>query len=370
MKSTGRNSGLGAAARHWRRLAACLCGLALMSCAEASLAFQDPVDTPAAAQPSVASAMLFGVAQAGERQVAVGSRGVIAVSADDGGHWLQVPSPVASDLLAVQFVDANHGWITGHDGVVLGSRDGGRSWSKLTDGRKSIAAMKAFYAQRVAQGDAAALAAVKLLDANGGAGGDLPWLSLWFQNDRSGFIVGPFGMIASTDDAGVSWQPWIDRIDNPEGLHLNGIRQVGSDVYIAAEKGAVFKLNRAQGRFVRLNTGYAGTFFGVTGDAARVLAFGLRGNCYQSTDGGANWERVETGLASGVAAGTMLADGRAVLVGQGGQVAVAEGRRFAPLPVSQAMPYTDVLPLSANRLVLVGLAGAAVVAVAPTSHNP
>jgi photosystem II stability/assembly factor-like uncharacterized protein len=339
-----------------------------MSFAGAVFAFQDPVDTPATPQLAVGSAMLSGIAQAGKRQVAVGARGVIAVSADEGLHWAQVASPVSSDLVAVQFIDADNGWVTGHDGVVLRSRDGGLQWAKLTDGRKSIAQMKAFYAARVAQGDAPAQAAVKLLDANGGAGGDLPWLSLWFRNERSGFIVGPFGMIAATDDAGVNWQPWLDRIDNPEGLHLNAIRQVGADLFIAAEKGVVFKLNRAQGRFVRLHTGYEGTFFGITGDAARVLAFGLRGTCYQSTDGGANWERVQTSLTSGVAAGAMLPDGRAVLVAQGGQVAVADnsqGNRFAPVPISRAMPFSDVLPLPANRLMVVGLAGAAVLSVTP-----
>lgn len=363
MTSAGRAPAIPRQAR--RRAVGCLCGLALMACVGAALAFQDPVDTPAAMQPAVGSAMLSGVAEAGGRQVAVGSRGVIAVSADQGLHWAQVASPVSSDLVAVQFVDAEHGWATGHDGVVLGSRDGGRSWVKLTDGRKSIAPMKAFYAQRVAQGDPAAVAAVKLLDANSGGGGDLPWLSLWFRDDRSGFIVGPFGMIAATDDGGANWQPWLDRIDNPDGLHLNAIRQVGAELYIAAEKGVVFKLDRAERRFVRLNTGYEGTFFGITGDASRVLAFGLRGTCYQSTDSGATWQRVETGLTSGVAAGTMLADGRAVLVGQGGHVVVADGGRFEPVPLAHAMPFTDALSLPADRLMLVGLQGAAVVAVAP-----
>ena len=337
----------------------------LLACGSAVFAFQDPVDTPAPAQPAVGSAMLSGIAQAGQRLVAVGSRGVIAVSANEGGDWAQVPSPVSSDLVAVQFVDAQRGWATGHDGVVLGSRDGGRSWSKLTDGRRSIEAMKAFYASRVAQGESVAIAAVKLLDANGGAGGDLPWLSLWFHDERAGFIVGPFGMIAATDDAGVTWQPWIDRIDNPAGLHLNAIRQVGGDTYIAAEKGTVFKLDRAKGRFVRLSTGYEGTFFGITGDAARVLAFGLRGSCYQSTDRGASWQRVETGLTNGIAAGALLADGRAVLVGQGGQVAVADGARFTAVALARAMPFTDALPMGADRLMLVGLRGAAVVAVKP-----
>lgn len=343
-----------------------LCGLALLLGVHAVFAFEDPVDTPAAVQPSVGSAMLAGISRAGPRLVAVGARGVIAVSADEGRAWVQAPSPVSSDLVAVQFVDAERGWATGHDGVVLRSVDGGRSWSKLTDGRQSRAPMTTFYAHRIAQGDAAAVAAVKLLEANGGADGDLPWLSLWFENEHAGFIVGPFGMIAATTDAGRTWQPWIDRIDNPEALHLNAIRRVGSELYIAAEKGVVFRLDRGQGRFVRLDTGYEGTFFGITGDARRVLAFGLRGTCYQSTDSGASWQRVDTGLSNGVAAGAVLNDGRVVLAGQGGQLAVGAGSRFATVPIARPMPVTDVLALSADRLVLVGLRGSTVMALKPT----
>jgi photosystem II stability/assembly factor-like uncharacterized protein len=339
-------------------------GLALCTAAPAVFAFRDPVNTPAAVQPAVGASMLAGVARAGSRVVAVGARGVIALSANEGRTWEQVPSPVSSDLVAVQFVDADHGWATGHDGVVLGSRDGGRSWKKLTDGRQVIEQMKAGYAPRVAQGDAAAVAAVKLLEANSGSGGDLPWLSLWFSDQRSGFVVGPFGMIAATDDGGATWQSWVDRIDNPDGLHLNAIREIGGELYIAAEKGMVFKLHRARGRFVRLSTGYEGTFFGVMGDSLRVLAFGLRGTCFQSVDGGASWERVATGLSNGIAAGALLPDRRMVLAGQGGQLAVSDGGPFIALQ-SASLPFTDILPLSSNRLLMVGLGGATVVSLSP-----
>lgn len=338
--------------------------VALGMAAPAAFAFRDPVQTPAAVQPAVGRSILAGVARAGSRVVAVGARGVIAASADEGRSWDQVPSPVSSDLVAVQFVDAEHGWATGHDGVVLGSRDGGRSWKKLTDGRRTIDQMKAAYATRVAQGDAAAIAAVKLLQANGGSGGDLPWLSLWFTSTRSGFVVGPFGMIAATDDGGATWQPWIDRIDNPNGLHLNAVREIAGELYVAAEKGMVFKLDRGRGRFVRLSTGYEGTLFGVAGDSARVLAFGLRGTCFQSADGGANWEHVSTGLSGGIVAGAALADGRLVLAAQDGQLAVADGARFSALQPT-SLPFTDMLPLPANRLLLVGLRGATVVSVNP-----
>ena len=348
-----------------RRALLRLGGLALVSVAPGALAFQDPEETPAAVQPGVGNAMLSGVALAGERIVAVGSRGVIAVSTDAGRQWSQMPSPVSSDLVAVQFVDADQGWATGHDGIVLRSSDGGRRWQKLTDGRRAIGQMKASYAARVARGDAAAIAATRLLDANGQAGGDLPWLSLWFDDRRHGFVVGPFGMFASTDDAGATWQPWLDRIDNPDGLHLNAIRRIGADLFIAAEKGVVFKLNRDQGRFDRLTTGYEGTFFGLTGDASRVLAFGLRGTCYQSADAGRAWTRVDTGITSGIAAGTMLFDGRAVLAGQGGQVVVDDGSGFVPVALPRAMPVGDVLTLPADRLVLVGPLGATVAPVAP-----
>ena len=75
--------------------------------------------------------------------VGVGPRGHILRSSDRGKTWVQQPSPVSTDLLAVHFPSARQGWAVGHDGVVLHSADGGVSWKRVLDGRTLGAAMVA-----------------------------------------------------------------------------------------------------------------------------------------------------------------------------------------------------------------------------------
>ena len=51
----------------------------------------------------------------------------------DGWSW-QNPRPQGNDLLAVQFLDARHGWALGDMGTVMRTADGGLSWSVHTTG--------------------------------------------------------------------------------------------------------------------------------------------------------------------------------------------------------------------------------------------
>ena len=73
--------------------------------------------------------LLLDAARAGDHLIAVGERGLIQHSDDDGTTWLNVPSsPATTTLCAVDFADARHGWAAGHGAVILRSTDGGRTW--------------------------------------------------------------------------------------------------------------------------------------------------------------------------------------------------------------------------------------------------
>src|SRR5438445_3138452 len=103
----------------------------------------EPVDAllrPAEMVREPQRAVYLAATRAGERIVAVGERGLIAVSDDGGGHWRQVSVPVSATLTGVQFVSAKVGWAVGHYGVVLGTRDGGETWALLLDGRRAAQA--------------------------------------------------------------------------------------------------------------------------------------------------------------------------------------------------------------------------------------
>ena len=66
----------------------------------------------------------------GNRMVAVGDRGYIAYSEDQGASWQRAKSPPAPLLTAVFFVDGRNGWAVGHDSVILSTQDAGATWTQ------------------------------------------------------------------------------------------------------------------------------------------------------------------------------------------------------------------------------------------------
>lgn len=316
----------------------------LLSCAGANSAgFADPLDTPAVPSALAPRVLVNGMALAGTRIVAVGQRGHILLSDDNGQHWTQSRVPVSSDLVAVQFATPLQGWAVGHDGVVLHSADGGLGWSRQLDGRS---------------------AAALLNPANAGTGADQvqvdkPFLDVWFRDEQYGYIVGAFNLILHTEDGGRSWQSWQDKVDNPMGYHLNAIRAIGNDLYIAGEQGLVLKLNSDGSRFTAMPTPYQGSFFGLTGKAGAVIVYGLRGNVYRSADAGLSWQKIDTGVQTGLTAGTVLADGSIVLLSQAGQVLQShdDGRGFQLLKPTKPGPASAILATQNNTLLIGGARG-------------
>jgi photosystem II stability/assembly factor-like uncharacterized protein len=290
--------------------------------------YVDPLDEHARASPLAQRGLVNALARAGTRVVAAGQRGHILYSDDQGAHWTQARVPVAVDLTAVFFADPRQGWAVGHDGVVLHSGDGGASWTRQLDGRG---------------------------EADGQA---RPLLDVWFEDTRRGMAVGAFGLALCTTDGGAAWRHCESDLDNKGALHLNALRAVGGALYIAGEQGLLLKRD-ASGKFVPLASPYKGSFFGLTGNAGTLLAYGLRGNAFASHDGGKSWQKAETGVATGLAAGLALADGRLVLVSQAGQVLDSRdhGASFRVRPLARQQSAAAALALPDGRLLVGGVRG-------------
>jgi photosystem II stability/assembly factor-like uncharacterized protein len=334
-------------------------GLVGGALAAAGGGFRDPLDAPAQATLFANTTQVSAIARAGARLVSVGARGLIVVSDDEGHTWRQVSVPVSSDLVAVRFASARQGFASGHDGVILATRDGGEHWSKQLDGRMAAELLKAHFGRLAAQGDAVATRLQKEVARNYDNGPEIPMLDLWFENEHDGFAVGPFGTILGTRDGGKTWGSWIEKVDNDKMLHFNAVRGVGGDVYLASEQGLLFKLDRARQRFVPIATGYTGSFFGVIGTRDFVIAYGLRGSAYRSRDGGAKWERLTTGVPAGLTGASLLDDGRLLFVTQDGRLMLSadQGDSFKTVPVDRPGLFTDVTPAADHRAVLTGLGG-------------
>lgn len=370
-------------ARQGRRL---LQGALVLSLCAAVVASEPPRSTgqakpidlltqPAPATVHGARKLLTDIAQAGNRLVAVGEAGLALFSDDEGKTWRQAPTPTSVMLTSVSFATDKAGWAVGHDGVILATRDGGNTWQRQLDGRQAdpliLTAVKA-QLDKLPPGNAEdpspqrlqAEDAVAAAEAAIAAGPSRPLLAVRFFDADRGVAAGAFGQLFQTTDGGKQWAYIGDRLDNPEGLHLNGLTLTrDGQILIAAENGTVFA-SPDQGRtWTRSATGYNGYLYGVLAlPGSGLTAYGFNGHVFRSVDGGANWKPVNSHSARSIVAAEAIPGG-ALLLNEEGQVLVSrdEGATFKPL--GQRLPVkrlSGVALLKHNALVTVGLGGAAV----------
>lgn len=352
-------------------------GTVVLLCMAATMArasentFADPLDMPSLPNKYAQRSHLSDVAIAGNHAVAVGARGMILVSDANAETWRQVQAPVSSDLLAVFFVTPEKGWVVGHDGVVLHTANGGEDWERQFDGRQAKALLTRHFSAQAAAGIEDADYYLNETELNYADGPEQALLDVWFENERSGFVVGSFGTLFRTEDGGKSWQSWTERVNHNVMLHYNAVTGVDGDVFLASEEGVVFRLAEGASVFEPLETGYSGSYFNVMRADGGILALGLRGNAYFSTDGGDNWRKVSTATSSSITDGLRLADGRVALATQNGQLLISESgiNGFTQHEGGGRMLYTGVAQITDQRLVLVGLNGVQVVDIEAASDG-
>ncbi|WP_158290207.1 YCF48-related protein [Ramlibacter sp. WS9] len=336
--------------------------------AAGAAAFADPLDTPARVSPRAVRSPVFALAPVdADHIVGVGPRGHILRSADRGKTWTQQPSPVSTDLVAVHFPTPKLGWAVGHDGVVLRSTDGGVSWTRVLDGRGLGKLMVAHYEKALVAGDTSVAKALEDAKRMAAEGPTKPFLSVYFRSANEGWLVGQFNLILHTADGGATWQPWLDRTENPDGYSLHAIRAAGDEVYIVGELGLVLGLDAGARRFKRIKTPYPGTWFGLAAMKGALVAVGLRGAAWASTDAGANWRQLNTATNASINNGMFLPDGRLVLVTQQGRVLTsADLRDIAELPrVPGLASAFDIVTMEPGWLLISGPGGVQRLALPP-----
>lgn len=342
-------------------LAACALTFTLPAFAAPPAPVAHPLSRPAAIVRHPDRAALLGVAQAGERIVAVGERGLILYSDDAARTWKQAIVPVSVTLTAVHFPVAKLGWAVGHSGVVLHSADGGATWTHQLDGMRAAGLMLQAAQREVAQQPSQPAPQRHLVDAQQVArdGPDKPFLDVYFQDERRGFVVGAFNLMFTTVDGGASWQAASARLDNPDASHLYAVRGAGRNVYVAGERGLVLVSTDGGERFTRVSTPYQGSYFAAAVLPDAVVVAGLRGNAYRSADGGASWQKLELPQPVSVNAAAVAADGSLLLATQSGQVLRSrdQGRTLEPAAAAAPAPLAALAGIGETGVVAVGFAG-------------
>ena len=329
------------ALRNTALLATALSLLGFTTLSAPVIAAEAPADVVYATESAkAAKSLILDVVHAGARLVAVGDRGHIVYSDDQGKTWTQAKVPTRQLLTAVYFVDDKNGWAVGHDAQILASADGGLTWTKQFEdlARES------------------------------------PLLDVWFKDASSGFAVGAYGTLLETSDGGKNWEDVSDRLDNEDQFHLNAIAAVkDAGLFIVGESGSMFRSADEGQTWEKLEGPYEGSLFGVlaTAQPQTLLAYGLRGNLYRSTDFGSNWEQVELkaargALEFGLSGATLLDDGSIVVVGNGGSVVIShdDGVTFSVFNRPDRISLSAVTAAGNGNLILAGQGGVRVATVA------
>lgn len=304
-------------------------------------------------------AVLLSACLAGRRVVAVGERGLALVSDDNGRSWRQADVPVSVSLTAVRFADERRGYAAGHGGVVLRTSDGGETWTRILEGR-AVGALMLEVARST--GDVAhERAARRLVDE----GPDKPFLDLHVHSPDKLVVIGAYGLALESRDAGETWAPWGARLPNPKGSHLYAMRVSGSVVGIAGEQGLVLRSDDFGMSFRRIAVPYGGSFFALELLGSRgMLAAGLRGSVWWTSDAGFSWTACRTAVPATVTASSLRADGTLLLANQAGQLIAGEPDKLVPLKLPPMPPLNGVLPLPGGQLLALSNQGLRVLGVA------
>ena len=245
----------------------------------ASFLFLTESNTRAAAE-----LLLLDAALVEQRVIAVGERGTIIYSDDDGESWQPANIPAQTHLYnAVFFPDQHNGWIVGEKGVILHTKNQGRSW---------IIQRRAEYS-------------------------DLQLFDIWFRDPQFGIAVGSFGRVLTTNDGGNIWK---EAVVGDSGPHLYGITgSTDGPITIAGERGAIFQSTNEGVSWERIDLQLSESLFGIAEtNHGSILTWGLGGALAYFDPKTDKWLALKKPTEKSLFGGTVLKNGRYLLTGQDG----------------------------------------------------
>lgn len=261
---------------------------------------------------------------------AVGNRGVVLHLTNKGETVTILPTWIEKALYNVDFADAQNGVAVGQDGLIVKTRDGGKTWtqSKLElppeEWRPGLPHIFTLSRGTDSQKIWAAGPGGTIVHSSDGGETwqdlslhrDVTLNGIAFVNDLEGWVVGEFGTILYTSDGGKTWQEQknvqnLPKYTRPELSEEDAIKQRVPQLYLEDLFLISVAVNKDRQAYV-------------TGESGILLT---------TTDGGATWTNVSSGgfntLLSVAPPG---AEHVAAATGILGTLAILEGGTWAPLP--------------------------------------
>jgi photosystem II stability/assembly factor-like uncharacterized protein len=310
-------------------------------------------------------------ADVGGTEVTRKSAGQIYATTDGGKTWHHQLGEPPNNFRDVLFLDEQHGWIAGDNGVLLSTEDGGKNWKPLQSGTTDRIVDVHFISLEPKWGWAMTRDGTLLYTTDGEdwstennhelpQGIELSINEVAFAKFSEGWAVGENGDIIHNLDGGPTWAlqrtstgrnlTSVDMKFAPLGwaVGTNGVIQrtvnggeywkfhethAGSDLYgvsfITKRKGwaigrAGIILSTSDGGFTWESklSGMSETLYSILAlSEQKIYAVGASGTIIRSTDGGETWEQEHTGVDNDLYTITRIKDGETLwVVGQGGVV--------------------------------------------------
>ena len=279
------------------------------------------------------------------------------------------------DLFAIHLLDGGAGWIVGEFGLILHTRDGGRTWEHRANSTTNTLTAVSFADDRYgfAVGNGGTIVATT---NRGGSwekqlsGVQEHLLGLHASGQREAHVVGAFGTILSTGDGGdtwnkhnLSWETLIPRVVEEIGLlepNLNAVHFLTREVgWIVGEFGLVLRTTDGGRTWVSQRHGADSPQLAdvVFQDQHTGFAVGQQGTFIRTLDGGEQWSPVNVGTQQNL--NKIFMDGnRGVIVGNGVVLTTKDGgANWEPVDAFPNNLWLSGVAANGKSAIAVGQAG-------------
>lgn len=264
----------------------------------------------------------------------VGKYGLILHTKDGGKSWKEQGSRTYKALTAASFADDRHGFVVGSGGSILATTDGGLSWRAQNYGTKDHL------------------------------------LGVQAVGPTRAYVAGSFGTMLSTSDGGVRWRkhevPWeklIPRLIKETGYmepNLNALHFISPDIgWVVGEFGLILHTRDGGQSWISQRYGsdlpqlYAVKF--LTDNTGWALGQG--GVLLRTPNGGKSWESIELGMKKHLYSMSLEGE-RGVIVGDGIVLTTIDGgsswKRIGPIPENL---WLGGVAMKSRQAIAVGQAG-------------
>jgi photosystem II stability/assembly factor-like uncharacterized protein len=260
-----------------------------------------------------------------------GDNGTIFKTTDGGLNWVSVQTQYSESLFAASFFDHQSGWLAGEGEAVLFTNNGGRNWSDFRPGSTGARDIYSFFSLDINRIFTAGSPGRWIYTSDNSGltwersavlpvSADCTIRSLHFTDPSTGFFTA-CGSVWSSRDGGKTWIQLNPETTTDAGiLHIAMINsQYG---YILSESGSSTRIQRVEIHnqtitFSRTSDPGQYTSLSVL-DEHKAWAAARGGKLYQTADGGESWTPLDTGTNEDLTDISVLESGRLWVVGKGG----------------------------------------------------